>query len=581
MQTQRRAVLIVDVVESARLLRADAAGYVSKWRLLLQQAREHLVRAHDGRFVKSLGDGMLVHFAGVDAAVACALALHDAAAALPGGPADAPLRLRAGVTLADLVEDDIDVYGDGVNLAARLTALALPGDVVVSEEARGQLVHGVSLHIADMGYRYVKHYADAVRPFCVRRAGATALAPLGPPADLRVTVAVCPFMGLDTEPGTRLLGMALADDLIAALTRRPSLRVIARASTQALLAAGAPEPAQSARHLGAAYVLGGSLHTRGARARVRASLCDTTQGEVLWADALELEVGALFQGDDHCVPRIVSQVCRAVLEREVGRARALPVSSLSSYSLMTAGIELLHRLRRAEFERAHQVLSQLAELEPRSPAPQALLAKWQLLRVAQGWADDGARAAAEAADHVHRALDLQPDDGLALSLRAHLQAQAGHDLDAALATALGAVEAAPQEPNAWLIASGVHGYRGDGAAAVAHAEGAIRLSPLDPARFLFDAFLANALLVDDRPAEALAAAEAAVSGNSQHPASLRLLAASAQLAGQPARAHEAGRALLQLVPGFSVDAFARRHPGGHHPCAARQVAALREAGLPA
>jgi adenylate cyclase len=578
----RRAIVIADVVNSVQLLQVQEEGYLAHWRTLVRSTRSDVLAARGGRFVKSLGDGMLLEFESPAEAVLAAVdILRLAHAQGDASQGVAIIALRIGINVADVLSDELDIYGDGVNLAARLAGLGEPGDIVVSEAVRDELAGGMDLDVVDMGLCFVKHYAEPVRAFRVRKeSGAACIASIAT-NDLRLTIAVLPFFPAARSPEADALGLALADDVIAAFSQRRDLRVISRLSTQALAGAGPADPSVVASRLGAAYLVAGSVEFGPAVALVRVSLCDTSTGEILWADRIRFGVPALFLGRDECIPRIVAEVSRAVLSCELQRAKRLPMSSLSCFSLYTGSIGLLHRLRRADFEKSRQLLERLTELEPRSAAPHALLAKWHLMHMAQGWATDASQTAARVSHHVQRALDRDAEHALALSLLAHFMAQMQRDLAGGQATVEQAFGADPQEPNAWLIAAGIASYRGDGTRAILCARRAIDLSPLDPARFLFDVFLAAALTVAARYEEAALAAESSVRGNALHPASRRISVIALALAGRVEEAREAGQALLQLDPGFRVSNFAARYPGQGLPHAALQAEALRVAGLPA
>lgn len=581
---------MVDVVESVRLIQDDEPLFINRWRHFLNEVRGQLLPRHGGKFVKSTGDGMLLVFATASAAVSAALDLQTLAIAENAGySAASAIHLRAGVNIADVVFDDIDFYGDGVNLAARLASLGSPGDTVISDVVCDELVPNLGLQIVDMGECWLKHYRYPVRAFCVQLHGATVRVRSGDFSDLRPVIAVIPFSvssvlaasRVDTRHGEHnALGVALADDIIAALSRRNDLRVISRLSSQVMRAYDPSQVQRTANVLGASYWLGGTVTVRGRRAQARAQLCLAATGEVLWADSSQFEIGDLFNGSDSLVPLVVAEVGRAVLQCELQRGRRLPISTLERYTLYTAGLGLLHRLGRTDFERSRELLRHLSEQEPRSPAPHAMLAKWHLLRLAQSWSTHTADEASHARHHVQRALDREPGHAFALSLQAQLTALFDHDLDHAQRIVESAIEADPQEPNAWLIAAGIQSYIGDGAKAQSLAQKAINLSPLDPARFLFDVFLASAHLTAGRWADAVTSARDSVRANAMHPASQRVLTAALVLAGRVDEARQAGEQLLRLVPTFSVKKYIDGYPGRGRPHAAVLAEALTAANLP-
>jgi adenylate cyclase len=583
LQRERRAVVIVDVVESVRLMKRDEAGFIERWRRFVAEVRTDLLPRYGGRLVKSLGDGLLIECRESRDAVNAALELHLLAARYSNAQGEDVFALRAGVHVDRLVIDELDVYGAGVNLAARIASLAAPGETLVSAETRDELVDGVDVSVVDLGECFLKHYEHSVRAYRVRRADAPDLQAqiaAGQIEDYRASIAVVPFRCVETSPGGKALGAALADDLIASLSRRPDLRVISRLSTQAFAGNGSADRMIS-ESLGVAYVVCGSVHVQADQAFVSVELSESRTGSVLWADTGLIRIDDLFAAQDAFVPRTVSQIGQAVLRQELHRARKLPLSSLDRYTLYLGSIALLHRLARADFERARELLEHLCERESRSAAPHAMLAKWHMLHIVQGWSNDSRAEIAHVRDQVRRALDCDPQHAFARSLEAHATAHYDGDLDLAQRIAQCSVDADPQEPNAWLILSGIHSYLGLGKRAETFAIKARRLSPLDPTRFLQELFLSAAHLAAGRFSQAAQSAHESIRLNAMHPAAFRYLVIAETLAGRGEAARRAASRLLQLIPDFSVAEYVKSYPGRHLPHALTYRDALLDARLPA
>ena len=578
----RRAIVVVDVVESVRLMQEDEAGFIERWRRFVHEVRNEVLPKHGGRMVKSLGDGMLLEFeAAPVAARVCFELLQRLRNQSKNAPAGQDIELKVGVNVDELVVDDIDIYGTGVNLAARLADLATTGQVLATASVLDALTDGIHARAVDMGERYLKHFNAPVRTYRLLPLDAVpeATVRIGRSNDLRPRIAVIPFQPSGDEQA-RFVGDAIADGVIAALSRRQAMKVVSRLSTRALSGNdGAIEAAR--KHLGADYLVNGRFYARGASADVWADVVRTRDGSVLWSTQSIVGVESLLHGEDGFVATLVENLSRVVVNTELTLARQLPFSSLAGYSLWVASVALLHRLSRGDFELSRQMLEHLADRYPRNPAPHTMLAKWHILRSLQGWTDNPTQEGRLGSDRARRALDFDPDDALALSLEAILKAHFGGDLDDALSLCQLAARNNPQEPNAWLAMSGISGYLGRGEDSERYAAQSVDLSPVDPARFLFDVFLAAGKLANGRFDDAAFWARSSIRRNSMHPASHRILTIACAMLGEVDQARAAGQALLRLDPAFTVAGYAKRYPGREAAHASTYLAALLAAGLPA
>jgi class 3 adenylate cyclase len=269
-----RTVLMVDVVESVRLMEDDEEGTVSRWRRLVEGIETQVLPTHGGRLVKSTGDGLLLDFSQVPSAVAAAFSIQSACRGANAGlPPQRQMLLRMGAQVSELIADDHDVYGRGVNLAARLMTLAGPGEIVVSAGVRDQLTPVLDADVEDLGECYLKHVAHPVRAYRLGPPGPHPVIEPGGAAmpELRPTIAVIPFAARGGESEHRLLGEVLADEVISALSRTADLNVISRLSTTAFrgreVTAG-----EVGAHLDASYVLAGAYSTAGTQISLAAEL---------------------------------------------------------------------------------------------------------------------------------------------------------------------------------------------------------------------------------------------------------------------------------------------------------------------
>jgi adenylate cyclase len=303
-------------------------------------------------------------------------------------------------------------------------------------------------------------------------------------------------------------------------------------------------------------------------------------GTVVWAGDAHGVLDDLTAPFNPVAGEIIAAVTAAIFEHEIRRARAQPLPTLRSHSLLYGAIGLMHRLSLQDFERAHALLEHLTERHPRAPEPRVWQAKWHVLRITQGWSADPARQAGQAHDSVQRALDQQSDHALALAIDGLIAGFLDGDLDTSERRYRQALALNPNEAFAWLFLSALHAYRDRGDEAVECANTAIRLSPLDPVRYYFDSFLANALLAAGRCEESIAVGQRSVRSNCTHMPTYRSLAIAQVMAGMPEAARQTVTRLLQAHPGYSLQEFRTRYAGRHGSHAERYEEALRIAGLP-
>lgn len=579
----QKVVLVMDLVESVRMMEGDEAGVISRWRHFVQQAREQVLPACAGRLVKSLGDGIMVEFEDARQAVQAAAQLHRLLEPVNEHlGASQKMAMRAGIHATHVYVDDSDIYGAGVNLAARIATLAGPGETVVSASARDSLADGLDADFEDLGECYLKHIAEPVR---VYRAGAAGPRPVlsgqqDYAGSLQPAVAVIPFESRSRESELLAIGELIADGVITQLSRTPELRVISRLSSTLFRARpGAVDDVQ--RHLGADYALRGSYAAVGGKLLVMADLVETRNGETIWAERLQSTVDDLLSVDSQTLQTLTAGAHDAILRRAAQAARARPLPTLSGYALMLGGIAMTHRTSRGDFFRAHDIFEHLAERYRRHAELPAWLAKWHVLQVAQGWSGDVAASTRQALAQSSKALDLDPESALALTIDGFVRADLLKDFDGAMGRYDAAIQANPSESTAWLFKGLLQGFRGEGAQAVQSVDRALQLSPLDPARYFFDTLAASVYLSAGDHARAIALAQRSLRANATHVSSYRTLVIAQALHGQVEQARATAVQLLKLDPAFSVTRFLARRSGGPFGEFTRSFAeALRSAGVP-
>ena len=578
----RRALVVVDVVESVRLMQAHESEVIDRWRRFVHEVQTQVLPQHGGRLVKSLGDGMLLEFESVPPAVAAALEIQKRIEPYNAGlEADAAMYLRIGAHAADVIVDELDVYGSGVNLAARLAPLAGPGEIVVSASVRDALVPGLDAEVEDLGECYLKHVNEPCRAYRIGALSSRSMVwtPAAAGALDRASVAVIPFTLRGALRDADMLGEALADDLIAELSRLSQLHVLSRLSTTVFRNRDAPLEL-IARTLRPNYVVHGSYVVSGGSVRVLAQAVDAHDGSVIWADTLDAPVADALFGRSAIVERMVQGVCHGLVGAEVNRALTLPLPTLASYTILLGAVSLMHMLDAREFERARGMLQYLLERHPRATAARAWLGKWHVMRVAQGWSPDPAADALQARAIVGQALDIEPTNALALAIDGLICAYISKDLATAGKRYDDALRSNASESLAWLFRSAWHSYQGQGPPAVDCANRAQRLSPLDPMKYYFDNFTSMALLTADDYEAAIDYGLRSLQANRTHGSTLRILAIAQALSGRLDDARASVAQMRRLEPQISIQRWIDRYPGRDSVRTAQYIEALRAAGLP-
>ena len=583
---QLKVVLVMDLVESVRLMAANELAVVDHWRGFVRHAVTHVLPQHEGRMVKSLGDGIMVEFESPRNATNAAIALHryfdPANAALPP---DQQLYLRAGLNTAQVYIDDIDIYGSGVNLAARVASLAGPGETMVTAEVRDGLVDGIDGELEDMGDCHLKHVQAAVRVF---RVGDSGDVPLIQPMSerhsiLTPTLAVMPFSARLGAGAESDVGDLIADCLIARLGAGGHVKVISRLSAGALRSRAMGAEAVG-KALGANYILSGGYVLKGLEASdvivVFAELADVSSGQVLWSDRVDGKIEELLQLRGSLVEQLVSAVSAALLTHATDQCTREGFPNLQGYSLLLAAINLTHRQSRVQFMQAEKVLSHLCERYPRLVAPRACLGKWHVLRVAQGWADQPSQESDKARRVLDRALNQSPGDSLALAISGLVHAYIDKDFVCAREQYDAALHNNPNESLAWLFRSALHAYEERGDLAVQDVSHAQVLSPLDPVRYYYDNFAITAWMAAGDYHKAVEFGCRSLRANRYHGSTLRLLTIARHLSGDAAGARELANSIVQQEPTFSIARFRERHPGRNASYFPSYEHALRAAGLP-
>ena len=560
------AIVVTDVAGYTRLMESDESGTLQRFRTIMTDTVEPTTGRYRGRIVKGTGDGWLAEFPSVTDAVLSsldiqtALSRHEAAL-----PADLRLELRIGINLGEIIFDGDDIYGTGVNVAARLEALAEPGGICISNHVFIHLRGILDLSYEDLGPQVIKNIAEPIRAYALRSGepsrpaaappshGATR-AVLGP-----ASIAVLPFANLSADPGQEYFADGMVEDIITALSRFKWLTVIARASTFAYKGR-AVDIRQFARDLGVRYVLEGSVQKAGDRARLTGQLIDAETGAHLWADRFEGELEDVFDLQDQITERVVSSLEPQIRRAEIERARRKRPESLDAYDLFLRAIPKAYAMRPEENTEALELLEQAMRIDPEY-VPAAAFAAWcREQRLTRGWPNAQPEDAVEAVRLARIALAHDTDDANVISIAGFVLLMVGRDYDAGLAVLGRAVELNPNNAFALMNAGWANVFAGDLDLALAHLERARSLSSRDPAAFFIITGLAMIHLLGgyfDQAAE-LAAASAAIyeSWDATH----FVLAMALAGAGRMEEAATSVARLASLAPGVWLAQYPGRLP---------------------
>jgi adenylate cyclase len=582
-QTQRRlaAILVADMVGYSRLMEADEE-YTFDWqRRLRSQVLDPGIVAHAGRVVKNTGDGFVAVFDGARDATCCALALQQAIAERTiEQPIERRIAFRMAVNVADIIVDEDDVYGDGVNVAARLQNYAEAGGVCISGAVAEEMGDGLGVGVIDLGDLPLRNRATPVRVFALRppTAPARLVGDAQAGAEARPSLAVLPFRMHPTDPNESYFADGVVDDIIHGLASLKELFVVSRGS--ALGYGGSRLDVKAiGRELGVRYLLYGSVRRSGGRLRISTELSDAETGTVIRSDEYEGSLFDLFELHSRIAINVVRTIAPHVHERELVRAMRKQPQNMTAYDLVLQALDHLYRMSFESFSRARGLLQQAITHDPGYAPAYSYTALWYIFRVGEmGSADpDGDRVAA--ANHADAALARGGDDALSLAISGHVRSFLLKRYGEGIRLLDRAIAVGPSSAMAWSMSSATRGYIGDARLAVQHAEYGVRLSPLDARLFWHEGLLAQAHYIDGNYHEALDWARSAVARNESIRFNLRTLIATLAALGEREEAEEAARQLLRVQPELRLGSYAKQCPF-QPPILEAWIARLRWAGLP-
>jgi len=588
------AILVADVVGFSRLTGVDEDRTLARLRALRSDLIDPTIAVHNGRVVKSTGDGALVEFRSVVDAVRCAIEIQDAMIERNAGvPSDRQIRFRIGIHIGDVVEEsDGDLMGDGVNIAARLEGMAEPGAICLSEDAYRQVRSKLDLSVEDLGETRLKNIADPLRLYSLwvgrpsntnkvaQEASIAQSAQTERPAiHDKPSIAVLPFSNMSGDPDQEYFVDGMVEDMITALSRFDQLFVIARNSSF-VYKGKAVDVKQVGRELGVRYVLEGSVRKAGDKVRITGQLIDGATGTHLWADRFDGNLEDIFDLQDRITANVIGAIEPTIRKAEIDRARRKPAENLGAYDLYLRALPHIYAIRPDENLLAIDLLNRAIDLDPTYAAALGHAAWCLVQRITRDWPPVGGDDTATAVSLARRALSSGPDEPVSLALGGFALVALRQDYHTGLDAVRRAVSLNPgsgfiNSMAGYALVFG--GFPEDGKDLLSKA---MQLGPRDINFFSHLVGLAVAHLYCGRPDLAAELAERSIALNAEWDSSYWVLIASYEQLDRQSEARTALAKLLKISPDATLSRYRRILPIRNADSLEMVLGALQSAGLP-
>ena len=576
------AVFAADVEGYSRLMGADEVGTLkglTERRAIL----DRLIGEHRGRIANTAGDSVLAEFGSAVDAVQCAVDAQTALAEANSSQApDRRICFRIGIHIGDVMVRAGDLFGDGVNIAARLQSIAMPGGVCISGATYDQVRKVLLLTFVDLGVQQVKNIQEPIRAYQVGAPSETreaaparvAEAENSPPLPNKPSIAVLPFQNMSGDPEQEYFADGIVEEIITALSRFKWLFVIARNSSFTFKGK-AVDIKEVGRRLGVRYVLEGSVRKASGKVRITGQLVDAVTGAHIWADRFERDLTDIFALQDEVTVAVVCAIQPKLLQTEIGMATRRRAENFTAYDLYLRALQQFHLSSREGVAEALRLADHALELEPRFGAVAALAGICHMQNVLFGYAIDAQFERKEAIRLLRLALSVDDDDPDTLANAALISAFMVGDCESEMADR--AVALNPNSFLAWHCRGWVYRIAGQPEEALRSFERATRMSPVDTRLHLTFAGMGSALIELRRFDEAIVAAKKARRQSPSYSASYRCLVCAFAHLGRDGEAREAAARLLETDPTFTISAWIAR---GGQANSKLMIEGLRKAGLP-
>jgi adenylate cyclase len=477
-QTRRlAAILAADVAGYSRLMGADEEGTLERLKALRRELLDPKIAEHHGRIVKTTGDGLLVEFASVIDAVRCAVEVQQA---MPerntGVPADNSIELRIGINLGDVIVEGDDLYGDGINIAARIEALADTGGVFVSNTVHDHVRDRLPFVFEDLGEQRVKNIARPVRVYRVRGTTTKSALASALPLPDKPSIAVLPFANMSGDPEQEYFADGMVEEIITALSRIRWLFVIARNSTFTYKGQ-AVDVKQVGRELGVRYLLEGSVRKAGNRVRITAQLVETETGAHLWADRFDGSLEDVFDLQDQVATSVAGVIEPALQAAETARSASRPTNDLTAYDLYLRALAIFFPVSKESALKALSLLEQAIAVDPQYGRALSWAAVCHRVLAINRWVEAPDASRRKACNLARHALQVTVNDPGVLGNAAIVLAQFGEDIGVPTALVHRALALNPSDARCWYASGVLRLWAGQPDLAIEHLETSLRLSP--------------------------------------------------------------------------------------------------------
>lgn len=488
------AVVAVDVAGYSRLMHKDEEATHAKLAALLADGVVPAITEHGGRIVKNTGDGFLAEFPSAVEAVRAALQFQTRTKELTFGEVeDRRIAFRVGVNIGDVIVEAHDIFGDGVNIAARLESIAEPGGICISSFAYDQVRGKIAVEFVDLGEQNLKNIDRPVRIYAAKLKDGAVSAP-APEAEKplplpdKPSIAVLPFQSMSGDPEQEYFTDGMVEDIITALSRFKSLFVIARNSSFTYKGK-AVEIKQVGRELGVRYVLEGSVRKTCGKVRISGKLIEAATGANLWADRFDGPLDDIFALQDKVTSNVVAAIEPRLVQAEIDRSERKPTESLDAVDLYYRALHSHRRVTREGYEDALRLARQAISLDPNFAAAYGMALDCYIGQEELGWItyDD---VAAEGKQYALGAIEVGADDAFALARAANFFGRNLGDTGTADVIVDQAIAVNPNLSLAWRMRGWISAYLGQHEAAIEQFQYAMRLNPLDPDIYLVESGLA-------------------------------------------------------------------------------------------
>jgi TolB-like protein/tetratricopeptide (TPR) repeat protein len=571
------AIFAADIAGYSRLMARDEVGTLGRLKAC-RAIIDELITSHRGRIFNTAGDSVVADFASAVDAVQCAVAVQAAITMEnTGGTADEPVQFRIGVHVGDVMVDGENLLGDGVNIAARLESLAEPGTICVSAVARDQVGNRLPLAFDDLGDQQVKNIPQAIRVYRVQTEVPAAQPVAALPLPDKPSIAVLPFQNMSGDPEQEYFADGIVEEITTAIARFPWLFVIARNSSFTYKGK-AVDVRQVARELGVRYVLEGSVRKGGHRVRITGQLIDTSTGAHLWADRFDGALDDIFDLPERVASSVAGVIEPRLRQSEIKRAVRKPTENLGAYDLYLRAVGAMYKdlLSPEAIEFARRALAVQPDYGPAA----AVIAVIRLNQLIAGAALTDAEIA-EALDFARYAIETSREDPDTLARGGFALAYLGGEHAAGMRAIERALALNPSCAYAWGRVAFVHCVTNRPDAAIAAAERAMRLSPLDPFDFVHEWALGFALMLAGRYEEAMGWTDRCLHDRPGYQSAIRGRVVLCGYLGRVEEAREWVKRLLDVNPAMTIasyTAFASRFTSAG--TLAVWVEGFRRAGLP-